>query len=139
MERVKKEIKVRSEQIMKTGLNDENLMKAINCRVIPVVGYIVNMCNLSKGDIKKLDKIVESVLRKEGYHRKQASDEKLYGRREVGGRGLKSFREVNDETKVRVTCYMSATTNEWIRVAWQNEYNNSLLYSFSHAILIIFH
>ena len=104
LERVKQEIKIRSEQITKTSLNDENLVKAINCRLIPVAGYIMNVCNLSKGDRNELGKIVKSVLRKEGYHGKQVSDERLYGRREEGGRGLKSFREVYDETKVRVAC-----------------------------------
>ena len=107
MERVKKEIKVRLEQIIKTSLNDENLMKVINCRLIPVAAYIMNTCNLSIGDIKELDKIVKSVLRKERYHGKQASDERLHRRREEGGRGLKSFREVYDETKVRVASYMA--------------------------------
>ena len=48
MERVKKEIKIRLEQIMKTSLNDGNLVKAINCRVIPVAGYIMNLCNLRR-------------------------------------------------------------------------------------------
>ena len=123
MERVKKDIKIRLEQITKTSLNDENLVKAVKCRVIPVAGYIMNLCSLTKGDINELDKIVKSVLRKEGYHGKQASDERLYGPREEGGIGLKSFREVYDETKVRIACYMATTTNEWIRVAWENEYN----------------
>ena len=75
------------------------MVKAINCRVIPVAGYIMNVCNLSKGDINELDKIVKSVLRNEAYHGKQASDERLYGRREEAGRGLKSSREVYDETE----------------------------------------
>ena len=65
MERLRKQIKIRLEQIMKTSLNDENLVKSINCRVIPVARYIMNVCNLSKGDLKELDKIVKSVLRKE--------------------------------------------------------------------------
>ena len=63
--------------------------------------------------------MIGSVLRKQEYHGKQASDERLQGRREVDGRGLKSFREVHDETKVRLACYMTTTTNEWIRVAWK--------------------
>ena len=70
MERVKMEIKIRLEQIMKTSLNDENLEKPINCRVILVARYITNLCNLSKADINELDKIIESVLRKVGYHGK---------------------------------------------------------------------
>ena len=44
LERVKKEIKKRTEHLVKLHLNDKNLMKAINCRVIPVTGYIMNVC-----------------------------------------------------------------------------------------------
>ena len=45
MEIVKKEIKRRTEQLVSLNLNDGNLMKAIKCRVIPVAGYIMNICN----------------------------------------------------------------------------------------------
>ena len=44
LEKVKKEIKKRTEHLVKLHLNDKNLMKAINCRVIPVTGYIMNVC-----------------------------------------------------------------------------------------------
>ena len=78
-------------------------------------------CNLGKGELDELDMIVKSVLRREGFHGRQSSDEILYLKRSEGGRGLKSFKEVYDETKTRVACYMAAATNEWIRVAWRNE------------------
>ena len=34
---------------------------------------------------------------------------------------MKSFKEVYDETKTRVACYMATSTDEWIKVAWKNE------------------
>ena len=77
---------------------------------------------MRKVDIEELDKIVKNVLKQERFHGKQASDERFYAKREDGGRGLKSFKEVYDETKVCVACYMATTANEWIRVAWENEY-----------------
>ena len=122
MQRVKKEIAKRLEQLIEVNLNDENLVKAINSRVVPVAGYVMNVCNLRKGDIVELDKIVKTTLRKQGFHGKQASDERLYGRREDGGRGLKILKEVYDETKVRVACYMATSNNESIKVLWRNEY-----------------
>ena len=30
------------------------------------------------------------------------------------------FKEVYDETKTRVTCYMNAVTNGWVRIVWKN-------------------
>ena len=121
MERVKKEIRMRLDHLTELNLNDQILMKAIKCRVIPIAGQVMNVCNLGKGDLDKLDKIVKSVLRTEGYHGRQSSDARLYSKRKEGGRELKSFKEVYDEAKTRVTCYMATATNEWIMAAWRNE------------------
>ena len=52
---------------------------------------------------------------------KQASDERLYLKRDQGGRGLKSMRDVYAETRTRVACYMCKSNNKWIQVAWQRE------------------
>ena len=81
----------------------------------------MNVCNLGKGNLEELDKIVKTTPREKGFHGEQASDERLYAKREDGGRGLKSFKEVYDETKVRVACYMATSNNEWIKVSWRNE------------------
>ena len=82
----------------------------------------MNVCNLGKGDIEELDKIVKTRLRKQGFHGKQTSCERLNGSREDGGQGLKSCKEVYDETKVRVACYIATSNNEWFKVSWRNEY-----------------
>ena len=47
---------------------------------------------------------------------KQGSDERLYLKREDGGRGIKY-----QETRLRVACYMACLTNSWIRAAWRRE------------------
>ena len=62
-------------------INDENLMKAINCWVIPVAGYIVKVYTLGKEDLQDLNMIVKSVLRREGFHGRQSNDERLYANR----------------------------------------------------------
>ena len=43
----------------------------INCRVIPVAGWVMNVCNLGKGDLDELDKTMKCVLRREGFHGRQ--------------------------------------------------------------------
>ena len=57
IERVKNEIMRRLNYLMSLHLNDQNLMKAINCRVIPVAGYVMNVCNLWKSELDELDNI----------------------------------------------------------------------------------
>ena len=121
--RVKNEIMRRLDHLMSLHLNDQSLMNAINCRVIPVAGYVMNVCNLGKSELDELDNIVKSALRREGFHGRQSSDERLFTNRREGGRGLKSFKELYDETKTRVACYMATSIDEWIKVAWKNEMN----------------
>ena len=48
---------------------------------------------------------------------RQSSDEKLYLKRDVSGRGLKSLRNVFVETRLRVACYMVKTSSTWIKAA----------------------
>ena len=77
MERVKKELRKKLDHLTQLNLNDQNLMKAINCRIISVASYVMNVCNLGKGDLDELDKIVKSVLQRERFHGRQSSDERL--------------------------------------------------------------
>ena len=54
----------------------------------------------------------------------QASNERLYMERKDGRRGLKSLREVYEETRLRVGCYMFVSDNRWIKEAWKQEKRN---------------
>ena len=58
MERVTKEIRKMVDHLTGLNLNDLNLMKAINCQVLPVTGLAMNVCNLGKDDLEELDVIV---------------------------------------------------------------------------------
>ena len=107
--------------MVKLDLNDKNLMKEINCRVIPVAGYIMNVCVTRKGELVDLDKMVKDILQERKFHGRQASDEWLYMRREECGRKLMSFKYVYASTKVRVACYMAVSTDKWIKAAWTDE------------------
>ena len=119
--RKRKKIKKRTEHQVKVHLNEKNLMKAINCRVIPAARYIMNVCVIRKGELEELNKMVKEVLRERKFHGRQASDERLYMRREEGERGLMSFKDVYACTKERVVCYMAASTDKWIKAAWASE------------------
>ena len=74
------------------------MVRAVNCRVIPLTGYSMNICRFSKGDLVELDMVVKRKLREEKMHGRQASDERLYLPRSKGGRGIKSMRDLYKET-----------------------------------------
>ena len=120
-ERVKEEVAKRMKMIVKTELNDENLIKAINIKVIPVAAYVMNICKFNVSELKELNQIIKRKLRGRSMLGRQASDERLYLKREKGGRGLKSMMDVYKETRLRVACYMAKSTNRWIEAAWMRE------------------
>ena len=81
----------------------------------------MNVWKLSKRELKELDQIVKKELRSKQMLGKQASNEIIYLKREDRERGLKSIRDVHEETRLRVACYMSKSENRWIQAAWSRE------------------
>jgi len=109
-ERVKDEVTKRVRMLTQTELNDANLIKAINVKVVPVATYAMNICRFTVGELKALDQIIKKELRGKNMLGRQASDERLYLKRERGGRGLKSLRDAYKETRLRVACYMAKSS-----------------------------
>ena len=122
MARVKAETQKRLNASVQQDLHDKNLIKAINRTVIPVAGYVMNVCTFTKQKLDELDKAIKKILRDNKMHGRQASDERLYMRRENGGRGLKNMKDLYEETKVRVSCYMTHSESAWIKTAWRREF-----------------
>ena len=119
--RVNEEINRRMNIITKIELNDKNLVKAINTKVIPVAAYPMNVCEFTQSELAELGQVIKRNLRKSNMLGQQASDERLHMKRKDGERGLKSLREVYEETRLRVGCYMFVSDNRWIKEAWKHE------------------
>ena len=100
-----------------TKLNDVNPMCAISAKVIPVAAYPMNVCKFTSGELNEPDQVIKRELRSKKMLGKQASDERLYLKREDGGRGIKSLRDTYRETRVRVACCMACSENRWISAA----------------------
>ena len=56
--------------------------------------YMVNVCNFTGKELHQLDKGIKKILTENNMHRKQYGDERLYLRREIGGKGTKSLQDV---------------------------------------------
>ena len=118
-ERVKGKVNKRVKMLTNTELNDVNLVRAINTKVIPVAAYSMNVCKFTDGELKELDQVIKRKLRSKIMLGKQSSNERLYLIREDGGRGMKSLRDIYKETRLRVTFYMTWIQNKWIKAAWR--------------------
>ena len=77
--------------LTETELSDKNLVKAINIKVIPVAAYPMNVCKFTKAELNEFGFFVKIELRKCNMLGRQSSDERLYLKRDVGVRGLKSL------------------------------------------------
>lgn len=81
-------------------LDNQNLMKAINSRIIPIAGYLMNARNLGKGDLR-IGQDNEKRTAEREIPWKTTKWWEFYAKRKEGVIGLKSFKEVYDETKTR--------------------------------------
>ena len=66
-ERVKCVVKKRVKMLTNTELNDVNLVRAINTKVIPVAAYPMNVCKFTGGELKELDQVIKRELRSKKY------------------------------------------------------------------------
>ena len=76
-DRVKEEVSKRVKMIANTELNDANLIKAINMKVIPVAAYAMNICRFNVRELKELDQTIKRELRGKNMLGKCASDKRL--------------------------------------------------------------
>ena len=91
---------------------DKNLIRAINNKVIPVAAYPMNVFNFSEVKLKELDQMIKTELKSNNMLGGQSSNERLYLKRNVRGRGLKSLRVVYKETKMKLACYMATSESK---------------------------
>ena len=64
--------------LLKTKLNNTNLISTINFNVIPVATYSMDFCKCNKGELKELGKIIKRELRSKQMLGKQTSNGRLY-------------------------------------------------------------
>ena len=79
----------RTEKPVGEGLFEENLINAINCKVIPVGAYMMNVCNFKRKELDQDDTGIKKILRENNMHGKQCSDDQLHLRRKLGGKTTK--------------------------------------------------
>ena len=120
-ELVQGEVNKRVKILTSTELNNVNLVRAINTKLIPVAAYPMNVCKFTDGELKELDQVIKRELRSKNMLGKQSSNNRLYLIREDGGKGIKSLRDIYKETRLRVACYLTCLENKWIKAAWRRE------------------
>ena len=70
--------------------------------MIPVAAYPINVCKFTGRKLKELDQEINRELRSKNMLGKKSSNETLYLRREEGGRGIKSLKDIYKQARLRV-------------------------------------
>jgi hypothetical protein len=87
-ERLAKEYTRRLRLILKTELNAKNKITATGTLAIPVLRYSFGIINWRLEEIKKIDRKTRKILTMYKMHHPKADTDRLYVKREEGGRGL---------------------------------------------------
>ena len=77
----------------------------------------MNVCDFNQNQIDDLDKLIKKPILDKGMHSRQASDERPYLKVEDGGIELKNMKDVQENTEVRVACYIAYQNSPWIEAA----------------------
>lgn len=118
---VRKEYYRRVRLVLKTELNSQNRIMAINNLAIPVVQYSFNILNWTLNDIRQMDSKTRKLLSKYKMHHPKADVDRLYIPRKEGGRGLIQLELSYKTTTIGLLTYME-TTNDWmIKLVKQHE------------------
>ena len=100
--------------LTKTELNDANLIQPVNKKMIPVAVHAINLGKFSTSELNELDQVVKREPTQKIILGRQASNERLYLKREKGRRWLNPFRNTYKEIRLRVACYIVKSTNRWM-------------------------
>ena len=90
----------RVRKILKLKLNGGNITKAINARAVSVVRYGASIINWTKTELRSMDTKTRKLLIIYGALHPRANTDRLYIKRDDGGRGL-----ISDEDCVVIESY----------------------------------
>ena len=87
-QKTRKEYKDRVRKVMKLKLNGRNVIKANNTWAIPLIRYGAGIINWTKNEIDEIDRKTRKMLNMYGGLHQKSNVDRLYLKRENGGRGL---------------------------------------------------
>ena len=105
-EKARTEYRKRVRQVLRSHLNGQNVMSAINAYAIPVIRYSAGIIAWPKEEMQQMDVKTRKLLTLHGALHPKSSSCRLYVCRKDGGRGLQSVEGTikDEEAKMRSYC-----------------------------------
>ena len=131
-EKINKEYIKRLKAILKSKLNSENTVKAINTLAVPVIRYSAGIVDWKKSELCNMDRKTRKVLNIYQALHPRSNIDRLYLPRSEGGKGLLSLEECINAEKRSLGQYLKMNEDEWLRSAWEEglikEYEDPQVY-----------
>ena len=99
----------RVRKILKSKLNGGNIMKAINARAVSIVRYGASIINWTKTELSSMDRKTRKLLTIYGALHPRANTDRLYIKRDDGGRGLISVEDCVAIESYRLNEYLEGS------------------------------
>ena len=112
-EKIRREYYRRVRLVLKTELNSQNKIQAINALAVPVVLYSYNIVDWNLPDIHRMDTKTRKLLTANRMHHPKADIDRIYLPRKEGGRGLIQLALSYKTATIGLSAY-TETTNDWM-------------------------
>lgn len=106
-ENIKKEYLTRVRKVLACELNVKNKMTAIGALATPVMDYSFGIVEWNLDEIKQLDRKTRKLLTINGMLHPRADVERLYVKREHGGRGLRQLEAAYNNANYNLGYYLA--------------------------------
>ena len=108
-EQLKKDYIRRVRNVLKSKLNGENIISAINSRAVSIVKYGAGIIKWTKNELEELDRKTRKLMSMYGAQYPKADVGRLYLKRYDGGRGLAGVEECVQAEVNSLDKYLSAS------------------------------
>jgi hypothetical protein len=115
--KIKSEYIRRTRLVLRSELNSQNQIQAINSLAVPVVSYSFGVIDWTKNELRKLDTKTRKLMTSQKSHHPKASVDRLYLKRSEGGRGLLQIEESHQLAIIGLSSYLRSQPNDSILAA----------------------
>ena len=119
MKKIKKEYIKRLKEILKSKLNSENTVKAINTWAVPVIRYSASIVDWKNSELLNMDRNTRKVLNMYQALQPRSIVDRLYLPHSEEGKGLLSLEECVNVEKRSLGQYLKMNEDEWLISAWE--------------------
>ncbi|XP_045463748.1 uncharacterized protein LOC123673305 [Harmonia axyridis] len=117
----------RVKKILQSKLNAKAMFMSMNRWALPCLSYSFGVIKWTAAELKELDIKTRALLTRHGIHHPHASSNRLYIRRQEGGRGLQNIEKTYNETIVSMREYFHAQNSPLLQAICRSDENLSAL------------